>query len=242
MVSGAEGKIAEVIIKQAVPKVTDYVRMLWSGKKFLILGPARAGKTSFLTYLEHLILPLEKQTGSTVGVHTGHDRTLKLGPNGTLELRVRKPRDVAGQMPIHHIEYIKDYKPHCIIVVLDATTFWGFPASASSLEWFRQFCPLLNTLLISNPKVVARLKAMTVIINKWDRVEAKDDKEDEDNRKLFESYIRDILDESLQNRFYEPGGKRAIDVLPCALAKTRLGDRLAKELVQSIAQTLDSAE
>ena len=42
MISGAE--IAELLVERVVPKLWDYGKMLWSGRQFLILGPARSGE------------------------------------------------------------------------------------------------------------------------------------------------------------------------------------------------------
>lgn len=242
MLAGIEGKVAEegakLIIEHVVPKVTDYLRMRWSGRKFLILGPPRSGKTSFLSFLEYLILEPEKITAPTLKVDEGGDRILRLGPERNLILRVRKPRDVPGQMPIHQIQYIEDYAPHCIVIVLDATKFWGVPASESSLEWLEQFCLHLDILLLRNKKVIRKLRAMTVVVNKWDKITAKDKEDDRTNRALFESYVRDILDKSLHNQFYTKGGPNVIDVLPCALVRSALGEGLARGLVQSIALAL----
>jgi hypothetical protein len=245
MISGAEGKAleegAKLVIKHVVPKVTDYGKMLWSGRKFLILGPARSGKTSFLDYLEYLILRPERQTATTVGVHKREDKILKVGGDSSLTLRVRKPRDVAGQAPIHQIQYIRDYTPHCIVVVLDATKFFDVPASESALEWLREFCGHLDILLASNKSVAKKLKSMTVVMNKWDKivVAMKDKKEESEYRDLYTSFARDILDGSLHNAFYTKGGENNIDIVPCALvSRTEFRDRLAKELVESIAVSL----
>src|SRR5260370_26202622 len=104
MITGVEGELAKqgaaVVLEHVVPKITDYGRMLFSGRRFLILGPPRCGKTSFLTFLEFLILEPEKDTPQTVRVHKGADVILKLGPERNLILRLMKPRDVPGQDPI----------------------------------------------------------------------------------------------------------------------------------------------
>ena len=245
MTSPAEGKIieeaAKLVIKHVVPKLTDYGKMLWSGRRFLILGPARSGKTSFVQFLEYLILEPEKPTASTVRVVQREDKILRLGPDGNLTLRVRKPRDVPGQDPIFQIEYIKDYAPHCIVIVLDATKFFGTPASDSALDWFRRFCTLLNVLLTTDKKVAKKLKSMTIVMNKWDKIAAAEADVDDDKeyQKIYQSYVRDILDDSLKNPFYAKGGATSIDVIPCALVSdTPFKDALARQLVQSIALSL----
>jgi hypothetical protein len=243
--SGVEGKLAEegakLFITHVVPKLTDYGKMLWSGRRFLILGPARSGKTSFLHFLEYLILEPEKPTAPTVRVVKRGDRILRLGPDHSLTLRVRKPRDVPGQAPIFEIQYIKDYAPHCIVIVLDATKFFGVPATDSALDWLRQFCTHLSVLLTSNKKVAKKLKSMTVVMNKWDKIAAaaKDRNDDREYRQIYESYVRDALDDSLKSEFYTKGGATYIDVVPCALVShTPFGDGLARQLVQSIALSL----
>jgi hypothetical protein len=242
MVTGAEGELAKeaakVLIEHVVPKITDYGRMLWSGRRFLILGPPRCGKTSFLNFLEYLILEPEKTTPPTVIVDKREDVVLKLGPQGNLILRVRKPRDVPGREPIHQMQYIKEYLPHCIVIVLDATKFAGVPDQESSLVWLSQFCAHLNILITSNKKVAKKLKAMTVVLNKWDKVPAQDEADDKANREIYDWYVREALDNNLKNTFYIKGGPNPIDIVPCVLVRSRLGDAPARELVQSIALAL----
>ena len=245
MVSGVEAKLAEqgtkLFIEHVVPKITDYGKMLWSGRKFLILGPARSGKTSFLDFLEYLILEPEKPTPVTVGVHKGANKVLRIGPDKSLTLRVKKPRDVAGQAAIHEIQHVRDYTPHCIVIVLDATKFWGVPDSENALDWLRQFCGHLDILLRNNKKVAKNLKSMTVVMNKWDKIaEAAKSREDEkEYRALYQSYVRDVLDSSLHNELYSKGGESAVDIVPCTLVShTNFGDSLARQLIQSVALSL----
>jgi hypothetical protein len=246
MVSGLETEAAKltakVVIEHVVPKLTDYGKMLWSGKTFLILGPARSGKTSFLDFLEYLILEPEKTTAVTVGVHKGDNKILRIGPDKSLTLRVRKPRDVAGQAPIHQIQHVRDFTPHCIVIVLDATKFFGVPESDSALEWLRQFCGHLDIIVKSNKKVAKRLKSMTVVMNKWDKIAAasKNVKDDEKKyRKIYASSVLDILDNSLHSEFYTKGGTNSVDIVPCALVShTQFRDDLARQLIQSIALSL----
>src|SRR5262245_28184548 len=221
MVSGVEAKLVEtgakLFIEHGVPKLADYGKMLWSGKTFLILGPARSGKTSFLDFLEYLILEPEKTTSVTVGVHKGANKILKIGPDKSLTLRVRKPRDVAGQAAIHEIAHVKDYTPNCIVIVLDATKFFNVPEPDNALDWLRQFCGHLDILLGSNKKTAKRLKSMIVVMNKWDKVAAvtKDSQDEKEYRDLYVSYVRDVLDNTLHNEFYTKGGIGNVDIVPC---------------------------
>jgi GTPase SAR1 family protein len=237
----AAEKAAEVLVQQVMPKITDYGKMLWSGRQFLILGPARSGKTSFFTYLEDQLLEPEKTTSVTVGVHKGDNKILRIGPDKSLILRVRKPRDVAGQAPIHQIEHIKDYTPNCIVIVLDATKFFGVPAADSALEWLRQFCGYLDVLLNSNKKIAKKLRSMIVVMNKWDKIaaETKNADEEKEYRELYQLYVREILDNNLHNSFYIKDGINNIEIISCALVShTRFGTSLAKQLIQSIALSL----
>jgi hypothetical protein len=241
MISGLEGEGAKLLIERTVPKLMDYGKMLFFGRRFLVLGPARSGKTNFSNFLEYLILEREKPTPPTVRVHKGPDRLLRLGPDRNLILRIRKPRDVAGQEPIQQMPYIEDYLPHCIVIVLDASRFFGVTAPYSDLEWLQQFCGHFDILLRSNSRVAMKLKSMTVVMNKWDKMDklGKTQTEKDENQSLCEFYIRNILDDSLHNTFYVKGGANNIDVVPCCLVSgTPLGDALAKLLVQTVALSL----
>jgi hypothetical protein len=238
MISGLEGKAAEkavdVVVERVIPKLADYGKMLFSGRKFLLLGPPRSGKSSFLQFLEYLVLEPEKRTMQTVRIERGDDRVLKLGPDGRLILRIRKPRDVPGQEPNLQVEYVREYAPHCVVVVLDVTTF------DSGKNWFDEFCQGLDFELLRNPKVAKKLKSLIIVMNKWDKItEIVTEQEDKEYRKIFESELRGILDARFRNPFYGPGGDNRVEVVPCCLVSgTVLGRRLANQLVQSVALSL----
>jgi hypothetical protein len=250
MLTGVESKAleesAKLLINGIAPKLLDYGKMLWSGKTFLVLGPRRSGKTNFMNYLEYLILEPEKPTPVTVEIERRRDRILKLGPDQALTLRARRPRDVPGQDPIFQIKHIEKIAPHCVVLVLDASKLYGndtsIPPMEKPLEWLRVFCKPLNTVLVTNSKVTRKLKSLTIVMNKWDKMlaAANNEKDESDARMICEADIRDILDSTLSNPFYsKEGGSKQVDILACSLVSgTPYQDALAKQLIQSIALSL----
>ncbi|HEY2233880.1 MAG TPA: GTPase domain-containing protein [Candidatus Angelobacter sp.] len=226
-------KGVEIAIQYGLPKILDRAKMFWSGKRFLVLGPPRCGKTNFLNFLETLVLEPERYTDQTVRVIQREDQTLNFGEYVTL--RARRPLDVPGQNPTFQIEYIKDFVPNCIVVVLDATRFWG---TSASLEWIEEFCRHLDILLRSNKKVVRKLKLLVVVLNKWDKIPSASPKDDQDNREIFDNEIRAVLDRSFNNEFCTKGKMDNVRVVPCALVKSPLGEELAIDLLKIIGTAL----
>jgi GTPase SAR1 family protein len=236
--------VAGEVAKGAFSWLKQKYRTWRHGKTLLIVGPARVGKTNLFYYLLHRILNPEEITEPTQDI-TSHDSEpipLKIGEGFTVI--IRKPLDVPGDVKaLRQIQYVETCEPHCLVIVLDATTFYtGKGEMDNSLAWLKEFCWHLNVSLTTNQKIARRLKSMFVIINKWDKVATKDKVESQDNKEtwdIFELEVRDILDERLINPFYRKGGNKIIRVLPCALVQLIPPDEtLAKRVRQSIIQSL----
>jgi hypothetical protein len=68
---------------------------------------------------------------------------------------------------------------------------------------------------------------------------AKEGIDEKEYREFYESYVRDVLRDSLKCEFYVRDNGASIDVVPCALVSdTSFGEGLAKRLIQSIALSL----
>jgi hypothetical protein len=234
--------LAEFAVKEAAPSLIEYGKMLFGGKTILILGPERSGKTNLFHFLDYLILEPERVTNNTVSVKTGRDKSLKIGPaNNDRILRIRKPRDVPGLPAKHHIPYILEYRPRCIVVVVDATKMGSGPSAESPLEWLREFCKYLNSMLLRERSVSKRLKSIIIVLNKWDKVlkSATLTGDTEDDRKLRTTKVEEVRT-VLGNTGLSPETNDLISVLPCCLVcDSTLCYKLATQLINRIAVSLE---
>gem|GEM_PF-5488367 len=207
----------------------------------LILGPARSGKTSFINYLESDILFPERRSTITTKVKKRKTFVFSLGEKRKVRIPIWKPRDVPGQVsPKEHVSYVERYEPDCIVIVLDATKFFLDPGhkAESSLEWLKEFCQYLNSLLIRDPGLAKNIDSMVVVMNKWDKIPSKNDKDDEVNKEAFALYVRDVLDQYLNNEFYRKDGSNVVHIIPCALVESKYQKALADYAVNSVASSL----
>jgi GTPase SAR1 family protein len=241
MPTGVEEAVLGTVAERLIPSGISWVKAWWSGKRMLILGPARSGKTSFINYLESDILFTERKSKITTRVTKRKSFVFALGEKRKVKIPIWKPRDVPGQVsPEKHVSYIERYEPDCIVVVLDATKFFLDPGreAESSLEWFKEFCQHLNSLLLRDPGLARSIDSMVVVMNKWDKIPSTNDKDDEANKEAFALYVREILDQYLSNMFYRKDGPNVIDVIPCALVESKCKKVLADYAVNSIASSL----
>jgi hypothetical protein len=78
-----------------------------TGNEVLVVGPARTGKTSFVDYLRYGVLEPERETEKTIGTQKSASFRMKIGRDSSLELKVKRAVDVAGQIgPIEHASVV----------------------------------------------------------------------------------------------------------------------------------------
>jgi len=238
---GLEEALIGQVAERVIPSGINYVKAWWSGKRMLILGPARSGKTSFINYLESDILFPERRSKITTKVKKRKTFVFSLGDKRKVRIPIWKPRDVPGQVsPKEHVSYVERYKPDCLVIVLDATKFFLDPGheAESSLEWLKEFCQYLDSLLIEDPGLARNINSMVVVMNKWDKIPSKDDKDEEANKEAFTVYVREVLDQFLANEFYRKEGSNVIQIIPCALVESKYKKALADYAVNSVASSL----
>jgi len=240
-------KTGAAAAKGIFPWIFGKVQMWATGKTVIVVGPSRSGKTSFLDYLELGILRVEQQTRRTMGLEPRYNFVIEVGKDQRLKIRVRKPFDSSGDVaPFKQVEYIERQRPHGIVVILDAVRFKILEVepehpeelNESCTAWLTELCIHLNKLLNTNEKVAQTLKAMIVVINKWDKLPKVDDNAEKKRKEEFEETVRSILDKHLNNKFYSKDGTGVVNVLPCALVNNQLDDALVKEVISTLALSL----
>ncbi len=112
-------KVFQRVAPGGIEKVVNWIR----GSEILIVGQARAGKTSFIDYFQYGILDFEDETEKTYQIEITPTFKIKMGRNTSLELKVKKGVDVPGQIgAIEHANIAYSRNPHAIVVILDVTT------------------------------------------------------------------------------------------------------------------------
>ncbi len=224
--SGAEPFIAPVVegIKWAAPKGWGLLRSWWVGKELLIIGQARAGKTTLRDYLQLGEFDDAVPTEETPEIEETERFQLTVGNESPLKLIVTKAIDTPGQVgAVADANYAYDRNPHALIIVLDLTTpFEGEPDRASG-AWLRRFCRRYETLWRANPKKKkSRVKAIIVVMNKADKVDVT-------TVETRTKEYRFIVDSELKNA----KGKMtdSVGVLPCSVVTNAQGKKLVNRVI-----------
>jgi GTPase SAR1 family protein len=236
MVTGAEIgtvlKTAEVVTR-AVPKGYELIKYWWTAKEFLVVGQARAGKTTFIDYLKLGIFADARRTEETPEVERTGRFNIKLGREGILKLNVSNALDIPGQVgAVEHANLAFDRNPHAIIVILDLTTpLRGEPDRASG-DWLRRFCKRLEAQWRVNRRRRNKLAAMIVVMNKQDASTPA-------AASAAEAEYRKILDEELR----DARGRisREIPIMPSIAVNTSYGTELIDAVIRQLAQSLKRA-
>ena len=198
------------------------------------LGPERAGKTSFLDYLEWNILNDEQPTSPTLDIKRRNHIVLKLGQNGNLVLRIRRPFDVPGDVsPRLQVNYVKHYWPAGVILVLDANSPLEGPAVNSSINWLNRFCYHFDAAIKTEPKLARTVKIIVVAMNKRDKLSDEARKRD---RERFEEEVMKIVHEKL-DFFRSSGQGNAVLVRPCVAIRSKIGVDYINDIIITIAKT-----
>ena len=164
---GAIGlKIALDLVKRPASSGLARVHSWLTGHEVLVLGPARAGKTSFVDYLQYGVLEPQQETSKTMDLKKSATFRLKIGRDSSLELKVRGVIDVAGQIgPIEHAKIVEKRVPHAVVILIDLSA----PVTKSA-EWLSEFCKHLDERLRNNPRMKKRLKTILFVGNKHDTI------------------------------------------------------------------------
>jgi len=108
-------KVGVAVIQRAAPKGISLIKAWFKGKLVIVVGQARAGKTTFLDYLQYGFFSDEKETFKTDVITPSARFDVKLGRNAELELSVQSVVDVPGQPgATFHADLIHKRKPHAV--------------------------------------------------------------------------------------------------------------------------------
>jgi hypothetical protein len=229
------GAIAAEVILDLVarPTLNTLARVhTWvTGSEVLILGPARAGKSSFSEYIQYGLLEPEQETATTILPHQTASFRLAIGKNSSLEMKVKRAVDVAGEIgPIEHARLAEERRPQAIVVVLDASAPLKGKAKNATAPWLTEFCKHLKQRVSENRKMKKRLRSLVFVANKCDKLA---NGSVEQRLAVYKQVIRaHMADEAF-------GPLRESEfVLPCILVRNPRGTELADAVVSRIARSL----
>ena len=201
-----------------------------TGHEVLILGPARAGKTSFVDYLRYGVLEPEQETEKTLDVETTATFRVKIGRDASLELRVKRAVDVAGQVgPIEHARIAEKRRPHALIVLLDLSAPITGTSDRASGPWLIEFCKYLDEGLRMNTAMRKRLRTIIFVANKRDTQTG-----DSATKRIegFRKIIKRHLSTSLATKV------DSIPIMPCSLIQCDDAVSFADAVIVRLAKAL----
>lgn len=218
-------KIAGTVITRAAPSGLKLVKSWWYGKKVILIGQSRAGKTTFLDYFQYGLFEDEKERERTHDVLPSARFDVKVGKAETLEINVAKAVDVGGHhSPFQQARLIVENNPQALLIFLDSTV-----SLTDSKAWLTEFCQQLENQWRIKGSRKNKVKSIILVLNKKDKVEAT---EIESKKKAFKK----IIDSELR----EARGKilDGIPVFPTVMVNNQEGTKSADSLIAHLAKAL----
>lgn len=221
-------KVGLEFLHRTAPTGIAFVRHWWKGRKILVVGQSRAGKTTFLDYFQFGLFADEKDTEKTYDVSSSASFSVAMGKGDALKLMVKSVTDVPGQVgAAAHADLAYEHNPHAILVFTDLTTPLTGEEDRASGAWLTEFCARLETRWRAGKKK-NRLKCMIVVLNKKDK--AKGEMIAKCN-KQFQKTLGTLHDAkgAMTNR---------IEIVPCVLVTNPEDQKLVDGLISHLAKHL----
>jgi GTPase SAR1 family protein len=235
--SGAEAgvgasivKVGVAVIQRAAPSGIALLKSWLKGKEVLIVGQARAGKTTFVEYLRYGLFEDEKEKEKTKREEKTARFNVKMGRDSSLELSVKRVRDVPGQWgPMAHADLVVDHRPHALLIFIDLTRPLRGESERASAAWLVEFCRHLESRWRIKGRKANRIKSIILVMNKLDKSDAR---KMESRKKEF----RKILDAELR----EARGRMMdeIAILPCVVVTNPEGTKAVDSVITHLAKAL----
>jgi GTPase SAR1 family protein len=222
-------KVGLAVVQRTAPTGISLVRSWLKGKDVIVVGQARAGKTTFLDYFQYGLFEDEKETSKTVDVTHTARFNIKMGRDSALELIVKTAIDVPGQNgPIALADLVYKQSPRAIVIMTDLTS--PLRGERSSREWLFEFCKRLESKWrVERGRKTNRIRSMILVMNKRDKV-------DERREQAIRTAFRKILDVELKEARGEMLDEIAI--MPCTLVTNPKGTKMADSVIAHMAKSL----
>lgn len=234
--SGAEAagatllKVGVAVIQRVAPTGIALIKSWIKGKEVLVIGQARAGKTTFIDYLQYGLIEDEKHTFKTLDVTDSARFNVKMGRDSALELMVRTTVDVPGQFGASaHADIAFQRRVHALLIFIDLTTpLKGSPDRASS-AWLSEFCKRLDSLWRAKGRKSNRVKSIILVMNKVDKSTIrKVDARRKEFRKILDTDLREARGQMIDE----------IAIMPCAVVTNPEGTKAVDSVIAHLAKAL----
>jgi energy-coupling factor transporter ATP-binding protein EcfA2 len=167
---GAAATVAKVVIEKVGPAGVAFVKSLISGKIVMVVGPPRAGKSTFVDYMQFGIFQHEQETHKTYEPLRGPKFKLRVGATNSLEVLVKTTVDIPGQYnEVQLANEVYNQRPHALVIVLDLSA--PLHGSDGTADWLTAFCTRLDQCWQSAKQSRNRLRSVIVAMNKLDLVD-----------------------------------------------------------------------
>ncbi len=227
-VTAAVVKVGIATVQQTAPRFWTYLKAQLKGKRILIVGQPRAGKTTLVDYLQYQTFEDEKETDKTHDPKRTGYFELQIGHQQRLKLIIKNVVDLPGQTgPVDHANLAFKHSPDGILILMDLTS----PKTGERAcgKWLTDFCERLEEKWRASGKSNRRLKSMIIVLNKRDK---SDDKRVDKQKKA----LRKIVDEHFRQ------GRGAmlatVKVMPCILVTNPDGTKFVDSIISTIAREL----
>jgi hypothetical protein len=205
-------KAGLTLMTRTAPTGVVWVKSWFKGRRILIVGQARAGKSTFVDYLEFGVFDKEKTTAKTADVVPTARFNVSIGRDQALVMYVKKAEDTPGQVGAVHLANLAfDRRPHALVIFLDLTTPLSGEVDRSGGEWLKEFCKRLDRLWIGKRGRKNPIMNITVVLSKEDKVA----------QPTVDAYLADCK-ATLEAELRESRGgmQGEIAIIPAVLVKT----------------------
>lgn len=223
------GVAGTVAILRQFPKAMVWFRRYLLGSNILIVGHARAGKTSFYNYLRYDQLADIFPTQRTDKVEATTAYTIELGDQ---KIDISTSFDIPGDLPISdQVHILRLKRPEAVLVFLSPLPREEMPVDSEWSPadlWLQIFSQQLKILIASEPVVTKKLCCLKIILNKSDLVEKEVmDATCERLRRIVHKELGEILEV-----------KNGVSVIPCTLRGDKGGELEANKVTLELISCL----
>lgn len=224
-------KLGVELVKRVTPKGIAWISTWIKGKKLLVVGQPRAGKTSFVNYLQYgLFTDPNQKSRRTRHIRKTAAFSVDMGRDKALHLEVRRAIDTVGQaLASGHADNFSKYKPDTLIVVLNLSSDWKGDDEYSAGFYLEEFFSSLASRLHNSKGLRKSTKSIFVVLNKKDLVKPQ----------KISSWARSA-DKLIVSKLTGPIGEKAKDIpiMPCTLVEDKYPGKTPNAIIAKIALSL----
>lgn len=224
-------KIGVEVLNKLAPTGLAWLKTKVFGKDLLAIGERRAGKSSFIKYLEYgVLLPAGTKTPRTLEVKDTASFQIVIGRNETLRMSVRRATDTRGHdSSIEQARLVGRRHPAILMIFLDASRSWQNDDDDRGIKYLKELLDELNVRAATSKRIKRNLMHMCVILNKVDLLDKRQvSSKTKQVKKLLSSYA---------TPHWGPRGND-IAVYPCISIEhkeaVRMLDGIIKQVVVSV--------